>query len=82
VTASTVIAAPWLALKDVCHLYGVKYTTAMNKVRDGTFDVPVYKVGKLWVVDREVHEAYFARMRQAGLAALKSTKSGQAYQDL
>lgn len=71
------INAPWVALKDVCYMYGVKYTTAMNKVRDGTFDVTVYKVGKTWVIDREVHEAYFRRMREAGLAALHSTNSGQ-----
>lgn len=37
------------------------------------FPVPVYRVGKQWVIDRTVHETYFTHMREVGLAALKST---------
>lgn len=65
---------PWVAVKDVCHMYGVTYLTAKNKISAGTFDVLTYRVGKTLVIDREVHEAYFRAMRQAGLAALQSTK--------
>lgn len=68
--------APWVAVEDVCSMYGVTYATAKNKISAGTFDVPVYKVGKRWVIDRAVHEAYFARLRESGLAALKSTYGG------
>jgi predicted site-specific integrase-resolvase len=64
---------PWVAVRDVCHMYGVSYLTAKNKISAGTFDVPTYRVGKLHVIDKEVHEAYFRAMREAGLAALKST---------
>lgn len=64
---------PWLAVRDICHLYGVTYETAKNKIHMENFPVPVYKVGKMWVVDREVHEQYFLRHREAGLQVLKST---------
>ncbi len=67
---------PWVAVKDVCHMYGVTYPSAKNKISAGTFDVPTYRVGKMHVIDREVHEAYFMKMREAGLATLKSTMSG------
>lgn len=61
---------PWVAVKDVCHLYGVTYPTAKNKIASETFDVPVYKVGKTWVIDKHVHEAFFVKKRAEGLAAL------------
>lgn len=66
---------PWVALRDVCGLYGVSYPTAKNKIAQGTFDVPTYKVGKTIVIDRIVHETYFTNLRQAGLAAMRSTVS-------
>lgn len=67
---------PWVAVRDVCHMYGVTYETAKNKIHAETFDVPTYKVGKLWVIDKEVHEAYFRTMREQGLRAMaKSTSS-------
>lgn len=64
---------PWLALRDVCGAYGVTYETAKNKIHAGTFDVPVYKIGKQWVVDKAVHAEFFAKHREAGLQAMKST---------
>jgi len=64
---------PWVAVKDVCHMYGVTFETAKNKIHAGTFDVDTYKVGKVLVIDREVHETYFRLARERGLAALKST---------
>lgn len=62
---------PWVAVKDVCSMYGVTFETAKNKIHSGTFDVPTYKVGKLWVIDRQVHESYFNHMRSVGLQKLK-----------
>lgn len=62
---------PWVAVKDVCKMYGLQYASAKNSIHLGTFPVPTYKVGKLWVIDRDVHEAYFRHMRQLGLASLK-----------
>lgn len=64
---------PWVAVRDVCKMYGVGEATAKNKIHAGTFPVPTYKVGKVWVIDKAVHEAYFTRMREVGLAALQST---------
>lgn len=64
---------PWVAVKDVCHMYGITYLTAKNKISARTFDVPTYRQGKTWVIDRVVHETYFRRLREAGLAALEST---------
>lgn len=65
---------PWVAVKDVCRMYGVSYETAKNKIHAGQFDVPTFKVGKTWAIDRAVHEEYFRRLRERGLAEL-STKS-------
>lgn len=63
---------PWVSVRDVCSMYGVTYETAKNKIHAGTFDVPTYKVGKLWVVDKHVHCEYFTRLREAGLQQLKT----------
>lgn len=65
----------WVALKDVCHHYGNTFDTAKNRIAANTFPVRTYKVGKTLVIDREVHDAYFRREREAGLLALKTTKS-------
>jgi len=63
----------WVAVKDVCCQYGYSsYEYAKRKIRDETFPVPTYKVGKLPVIDRGVHEAYFRKKRDVGLAALDS----------
>ncbi len=65
---------PWVAVRGVCHMYGVTYETAKNKIHAETFDVPTYKVGKMWVIDKVVHETYFRDLREKGLRALaKST---------
>lgn len=65
---------PWVAVRDVCHMYGVTFETAKNKILLDTFPVATYKVGKIHAIDRQVHEEYFARHRQAGLRALNSTR--------
>ena len=61
---------PWVALRDVAAMYGVSYLTAKNKIHAGTFDVPAYRVGKTWVIDKHVHEAFFLKKRAEGLRAL------------
>lgn len=66
-------ADPWVPVKEVCHLYGVTFETAKNKIANGTFPVHTYKVGKLHVIDRAVHEEFFRRQREVGLQALDST---------
>lgn len=66
---------PWVAVEDVCGLYGVTYETAKNKIGAGTFPVQTYKVGKRHVIDRMVHDEYFRQQRERGLAALRSTAS-------
>ena len=64
----------WVAVKDVCSHYGNTFDTAKNRISAGTFPVKTYRVGKTLVIDREVHDAYFRRERDAGLLALKTTK--------
>lgn len=63
---------PWVAVRDVCHMYGVTYETAKNKISAGTFDVPTFKVGKILAIDRAVHEEYFRRLREIGLRELST----------
>lgn len=65
---------PWVAVEDVCLMYGLTYASAKNKIGNGTFPVKTYKVGKKHVIDRAVHEEYFRRQREAGLRALETTK--------
>lgn len=64
---------PWVAVEAVCELYGYTYATSKNKIALGTFPVKTYKVGKKHVIDKEVHEGFFRRQRDAGLQALEST---------
>ena len=64
---------PWVAVEDVCHMYGLTYPSAKNKIASKNFPVLTYKVGKIHVIDRQVHEEYFRRQRERGLALLRST---------
>ena len=59
--------------RKVCHLFGVSYETAKNKIYAEAFPVPVRKEGRLLVVDKAVLERYFADRRAADLARLDST---------
>lgn len=63
---------PWVAVREVCSLYGLTYESAKNKILAGTFDVPTYKVGKHWVIDKVVHATYFDEKRRDGLERLKT----------
>jgi hypothetical protein len=62
----------WVALKDVCGQYGMTLGSARNAIAAGRFPVPTYRLGKLIVIDRAVHEEFFRRHREAGLRALKN----------
>lgn len=66
---------PWVKVKDVCEQYGYCYEVAKRKVRNGTFPVPTYRVGRTPVIDRVVHDTYFKKQRDADLLALESTNS-------
>lgn len=61
---------PWVALKDVVHLFGVTYETAKNRIYAENFPVPVRREGRLLVVDKAVIERYFEERRAADLARL------------
>lgn len=59
---------PWVALRDVVHLFGVTYETAKNRIYAENFPVPVRREGRLLVVDKLVLERYFDERRAADLA--------------
>lgn len=63
----------WVKVEDVCHMYGMTYPSAKNRIAAKTFPVLTYKVGKIHVIDRQVHEEYFRRQRERCLALLRST---------
>lgn len=58
---------PWVALRDVVHLFGVTYETAKNRIYAENFPVPVRREGRLLVVDKVVLERYFDERRAADL---------------
>lgn len=59
---------PWVALKDVVHLFGVTYETAKNRIYAENFPVPVRREGKLLVVDKAVIDRYFEERRAEDMA--------------
>lgn len=63
---------PWIALKDVVHLFGVTYETAKNRIYAENFPVPVRREGRLLVVDKAVLERYFEERRAEDLARLSA----------
>lgn len=63
---------PWVAVRDVCGMYGYTYGTAKGKIQNETFPVPTYKVGRTPVIDREVHDEYFRRKKQEGINGLNA----------
>lgn len=66
---------PWVALRDVVHLFGVTYATAKNRIYAETFPVPVRREGKVLVVDKAVLERYFQERRAEDLARLDALYS-------
>lgn len=65
---------PWVALRDVVHLFGITYETAKNRIYAENFPVPVRKEGRLLVVDKAVLERYFDERRAEDLARLSSAR--------
>lgn len=61
---------PWVALREVVHLFGVTYETAKNRIYAENFPVPVRREGRLLVIDKAVLERYFAERREADLRRL------------
>lgn len=59
---------PWVALRDVVHLFGVTFETAKNRIYAENFPVPVRREGRILVVDKAVLERYFEERRAADLA--------------
>lgn len=63
---------PWVALRDVVHLFGVTYETAKNRLYAETFPVPVRREGRRLVIDKVVLERYFEDRRAEDLARLSA----------
>jgi hypothetical protein len=70
--------APWVYLKEVAVLMGIKYNTAKNLIYMDKFPMPVSKIGRFHVVHREVLDTYFDDMRRKGLKALRSAALAKA----
>jgi len=67
----------WVALKDVHQHYGFSSLgAARNAVAAGRFPVPTYKMGRLIVIDKVVHDEFFRRKREAALRALDDNNRG------
>lgn len=64
----------WVALKDVHSDYGMTLESARNAIAAGRFPVPTYKLGRMIVIDRAVHETFFANKREEGLLALSDNR--------
>jgi hypothetical protein len=65
----------WVALKDVHKQYGMTLGAARNAIAAGRFPVETYKLGKLIVIDKEVHARFFREKRESGLRALDNNKT-------
>ena len=59
---------PWVALRDIVHLFGVTYETAKNRIYAENFPVPVRREGRTLVIDKAVLERYFEERRASDLA--------------
>jgi predicted site-specific integrase-resolvase len=66
---------PWVHLKEVAAIMGLKYNSAKNLVYAGKFPMPTYKLGRYQVVDRGVVDAYFDLMHKRGLKELRKKVS-------
>lgn len=72
---------PWIALKDVHAMYGYSSCgSAYNAVAAKKFPVETYKLGRMIVIDRAVHEEFFAAHRRIGLSALRNNKKDSEHQ--
>lgn len=66
---------PWVSVKIVCSMYGLTFESFKNRILAGLSPVPTYKVGKIHVIDRSVHDEYFRLRRESGLRELAAKSS-------
>jgi len=73
---------PYLTTEDLQLLFGYKEMHCLyNAVRNGTFPVPTYRIGRWIVADREVVRAFFADQRQRGLAEIERRRLKNAQEE-
>lgn len=63
---------PWVAVRDVAHMFGMNYQSAKRAISQKTFPAPTYRVGIMQVIDRDVLDAYFMQKKAAGMLQLKT----------
>lgn len=66
---------PWVSVKELAPMLGLKYQTAKNLIHQGKFPIPTYKLGRIRVADRAVADAYFRKQRERGMQLLDENRS-------
>jgi hypothetical protein len=64
---------PYFTLAEAAERLNLTANTALNKIASNTFPVACYKLGRNWVVDKDVLAAYFEMRRQEGLSLLRNS---------
>ena len=73
---------PYLTTDDLQLLFGYKSRNCLyNAVRNGTFPVETYKIGRWIVADREVVRTFFADQRQRGLEKIERRREKNAQEE-
>jgi excisionase family DNA binding protein len=67
---------PYYTLAEAAERLNLSTSTALNKLAAGTFPVHCYKLGRNWVVDKEVLTEFFAKRRAVGLSQLRESTAG------
>jgi hypothetical protein len=62
----------WVSLEQAAPLFGLEFVTLKNMIALKKFPVPVYKIGRRTVIDKDVLNAFFAEQRSEGLRRLAS----------
>jgi hypothetical protein len=60
----------WVSLEQAAPLFGLEFVTLKNMIALKKFPVPVYKIGRRTVIDKDVLNAFFAEQRSEGLRRL------------
>lgn len=53
-----------LTLYDLARLWGVSYSTVYEQARTDTLPVPVFRVGRRYLVSRKAYEAVMSAQRE------------------
>lgn len=64
---------PYYTLAEAAAKLNISANTALNKIATNTFPVHCYKLGRNWVVDKDVLNAFFDIQRQRGLSKLRES---------